>query len=287
MLGSLSWLVLIGQVISASLPPMLGPIMYELDVSAAQASQLASWAVQALGFGVSRSGFVPFAPDLAHTPYSEHMGCSRSRQLWGQIHDNLRARNFYGRLLMASCFRKLQFSASSSHYWRLGRRCRRVHGPNDCRDAVSAPVYCRSLFYVNHFVAWYFVLERVPSSLESGGRWVMTRSSACRWRESSLVNCVIYNVLFCGAKDNSTWKRQVDRGICFNTSPKWKRCVTIGIILLVTSRLAVLHFQLPASSYFPAASVYSQYAHEDRSRLSVQVRLQITYAIDTYRYLLS
>uniref|UniRef100_L2FAJ1 Major facilitator superfamily transporter n=1 Tax=Colletotrichum fructicola (strain Nara gc5) TaxID=1213859 RepID=L2FAJ1_COLFN len=36
---------------SASLPPMLGPIMYELHVSAAQASQLASWAVLALGFG--------------------------------------------------------------------------------------------------------------------------------------------------------------------------------------------------------------------------------------------
>ncbi|KAF4809637.1 Protein HOL1 [Colletotrichum siamense] len=51
MLGSLSWFVLMGQVMSASLPPMLGPIMYELHVSAAQASQLASWAVLALGFG--------------------------------------------------------------------------------------------------------------------------------------------------------------------------------------------------------------------------------------------
>ncbi|GKT51445.1 putative MFS-type transporter [Colletotrichum spaethianum] len=40
-----------GQVMSASVPPMLGSIMQDLHVGATEASQLASWAVLALGFG--------------------------------------------------------------------------------------------------------------------------------------------------------------------------------------------------------------------------------------------
>ncbi|KAK1948867.1 MFS general substrate transporter [Colletotrichum sublineola] len=51
MLASLSWFVMMGQVMSASVPPMLGPIIKELHVSPVEASQLASWAVFALGFG--------------------------------------------------------------------------------------------------------------------------------------------------------------------------------------------------------------------------------------------
>ncbi|KAK1982963.1 major facilitator superfamily transporter [Colletotrichum cereale] len=51
MLASLSWFVMMGQVMSASVPPMLGPIIQELHVGPAEASRLASWAVLALGFG--------------------------------------------------------------------------------------------------------------------------------------------------------------------------------------------------------------------------------------------
>ncbi|KAK1993926.1 major facilitator superfamily transporter [Colletotrichum falcatum] len=51
MLASLSWFVMMGQVMSASVPPMLGLIIQDLHVSAAEASRLASWAVLALGLG--------------------------------------------------------------------------------------------------------------------------------------------------------------------------------------------------------------------------------------------
>ncbi|KAK2052728.1 major facilitator superfamily transporter [Colletotrichum caudatum] len=51
MLASLCWFVMMGQVMSASVPPMLGPIIQELHVSPAEASRLASFATLALGFG--------------------------------------------------------------------------------------------------------------------------------------------------------------------------------------------------------------------------------------------
>lgn len=66
MLGSLSWFVMMGQVMTASVPPMLGPLIQQFHISPTEASHLASWAVLALGFGVSLSpsssilaGFVP------------------------------------------------------------------------------------------------------------------------------------------------------------------------------------------------------------------------------------
>ncbi|KAK1569461.1 major facilitator superfamily transporter [Colletotrichum navitas] len=51
MLASLSWFVMMGQVMSASVPPMLGSIIQDFHVSPTEASRLACWAILALGFG--------------------------------------------------------------------------------------------------------------------------------------------------------------------------------------------------------------------------------------------
>lgn len=53
MLGSLCFFVMMGQFLSASIPPMIVPIMMDLQVDSSQVSQLASWATLAVGLGVS------------------------------------------------------------------------------------------------------------------------------------------------------------------------------------------------------------------------------------------
>ena len=53
MLGSLCFFVMMGQFLSAAIPPMLAPIMMDLHVDSSKASQLASWAALAVGLGVS------------------------------------------------------------------------------------------------------------------------------------------------------------------------------------------------------------------------------------------
>ncbi|KAH8683735.1 major facilitator superfamily domain-containing protein [Ilyonectria robusta] len=51
MLGSLCFFVMMGQFLSASIPPMIVPIMMDLQVDSSQVSQLASWATLAVGLG--------------------------------------------------------------------------------------------------------------------------------------------------------------------------------------------------------------------------------------------
>ncbi|KAH7143481.1 major facilitator superfamily domain-containing protein [Dactylonectria macrodidyma] len=51
MLGSLCFFVMMGQFLSASIPPMIVPIMMELHVDSSKAAQLASWATLAVGLG--------------------------------------------------------------------------------------------------------------------------------------------------------------------------------------------------------------------------------------------
>ncbi|KAH7114823.1 major facilitator superfamily domain-containing protein [Dactylonectria macrodidyma] len=51
MLGSLCFFVMMGQFLSASIPPMIVPIMKDLHVDSSKASQLASWATLAVGLG--------------------------------------------------------------------------------------------------------------------------------------------------------------------------------------------------------------------------------------------
>lgn len=54
MLISLSFFVMMGQFLSASIPPLIGEIVQDLHVSSTKASQLTSWAVLGIGFGVWR-----------------------------------------------------------------------------------------------------------------------------------------------------------------------------------------------------------------------------------------
>lgn len=53
MMGNLSFFVTMGQVLGASIPPMLVPLVEDMHVSSTKISQLASWGSLCIGLGVS------------------------------------------------------------------------------------------------------------------------------------------------------------------------------------------------------------------------------------------
>jgi hypothetical protein len=55
MYGSLCWFVMMGQFLSASLPPMMGSLIQTFHTDSNETAQLASWATLAVGLGVSTS----------------------------------------------------------------------------------------------------------------------------------------------------------------------------------------------------------------------------------------
>lgn len=53
MMVNLSFFVMMGQVLGASIPPMLLPLVKDMHVSSTKISQLASWGTLCIGLGVS------------------------------------------------------------------------------------------------------------------------------------------------------------------------------------------------------------------------------------------